>query len=162
LNAPPPPAYNPFFLIPTSKQNLYWISKQDFNSTNSLWSPVQSIVFTSTLLPLKKEYTSAPLQLGDTNAFQSTGSQSAFEPIISDFVIDGQTEKAEGWRDFTLYEPTAEYKMVSLTSSHDEIRNIDVQVYWKYRLSGELIPLTMFNTSDVSIKMLFRRIDYRS
>lgn len=162
FNAPPPPAYNPYFLIPTEKQNLYWIAKQDFNSTNSLWSPVQSIIFTSTLLPLKKEYNSAPVQLGDSNAFTSTGSRPAFEPIISDFVIDAQQEKAEGWRDFTLYEPSAEYKMVSLNASHDEIRNIDIQVYWKYRLTGELIPLTMFNCSDVSIKMLFRRIDYRS
>jgi hypothetical protein len=162
FNAPPPPAYNPFFLIPTYKQNLYWISKQDFNSTNSLWSPVQSIVFTSTLLPLKKEYTAQPIQLGESNAFTNTGSASAFEPIISDFVIDAQTEKAEGWRDFTLYEPTAEYKMVSLNASHDEIRNVDIQVYWKYRLTGELIPLTMFNCSDVSLKMMFRRADYRS
>ena len=77
-------------------------------------------------------------------------------------MIDAQYEKAEGWRDFTLYEPTAEYKMVSTQASHDEIRNIDIQVYWKYRLTGELIPLTMFNCSDVTIKMLFRRIDYRS
>lgn len=162
LNAPPPPAYNPFFLIPTTKQNLYWISKQDYNSTNSLWSPVQSIVFTSTLLPLKNEYSGKPVQLGDTNAYSSTGSQPAFEPIISDFVVDAQWEKAEGWRDFTLYEPTAEYKMVSTQASHDEIRNIDIQVFWKYRLTGELIPLSMYNCSDVSIKMMFRKADYRS
>jgi hypothetical protein len=77
-------------------------------------------------------------------------------------VIDQAIEKAEGWRDFFLYEPTAEYKLSSMTASHDEIRNIDIQVFWKYRLTGELIPLSMFNTSDVSIKVMFRRIDFRS
>lgn len=156
----PPPAYNPFFLIPTTNQRTYWISKQDYGSTGSLWSPVQSIVFTTTLLPVKAEYTGKPIILGDSTSAGTTNSSSAFEPIIADFVIDQQHEKAEGWRDFTLYEPTAEYKMISLTASHDEIRNIDLQVFWKYRLTGELIPLTMFNCSDVSIKMLFRKADY--
>jgi hypothetical protein len=162
LQAAPPPVYNPFFLLPATYQNLYWIIKQDYNSTNSLWSPVQSIVFTSTLLPVKNEYTAKPINLGESNVGVSTGSSSAFEPIISDFVVDQQQEKAEGWRDFTLYEPTAEYRLSSFQASHDEIRNIDVQVFWKYRLTGELIPLSMFNCSDVSIKMLFRRTDFRS
>jgi len=160
--AVPPPVYNPFFLIPTIDQNLYWIIKQDYNSTNSLWSPVQALVFTSTLLPVKNEYTAKAVTLGEGNVTVSTGSKSAFEPIISDFVVDQQIEKAEGWRDFTLYEPTAEYRLASFQASHDEIRNIDIQVFWKYRLTGELIPLSMFNCSDVSIKMLFRKIDFRS
>jgi hypothetical protein len=160
-SAVPPPAYNPYFLIPPQKQRTYWIARQDYNSTGSQWSPCQSIVFTSTLLPIKKEYTGKPIVLGTNNVSASQGSQSAFEPIIADFVIDQQYEKAEGWRDFTLYEPTAEYKMISLTASHDEIRNIDIQVFWKYRLTGELIPLTMANSSDVSIKMLFRKSDWK-
>jgi hypothetical protein len=162
LNVAPPPAYNPLFLIPPEKQVLYWISKQDYPSTGSLWSPVAALVFTSSLLPLKKEYTAKPIILNQGNVSGSTNSPSAFEPIITDFVIDQQIERAEGWRDFTLYEPTAEYRMISMTASHEEIRNIDIQVFWKYRLTGELIPLTMFNCSDVTIKMMFRKIDYRS
>lgn len=157
----PPPAYNPFFLIPTDKQNLYWIAKQDYNSTNSLWSPCAGIVFTSSLLPVKTEYTSRPVVLGTGN-IGTTNSPSAFEPIIADFIVDQQVEYAEGYRNFSLYEPTAEYKLSSIQASHDEIRNLDVNVYWRYRLTGELIPLTMFNCSDVSIKMLFRRTDFRS
>jgi hypothetical protein len=77
-------------------------------------------------------------------------------------ILDQRFDKAEGYRDFVLYEPTAEYRMVSMNASHEEIRNIDIQVAWRYRLTGELIPLSMFNCSDVSIKMMFRRIDYRS
>jgi hypothetical protein len=149
-----------FQAIPARSRNLYWISTQDYNSTNSLWSPCSAIVFTSVLLPIKKEFVGKPLLLGDKNISGTTNSGAAFEPIITDFVIDQQTEKAEGWRDFTLYEPTAEYRMASLTASHDEIRNIDIQVFWKYRLTGELIPLRMFNASDVNIKMLFRKINY--
>lgn len=146
--------------VPARNQTTYWISTQDYNSTNSLWSPCASIVFTSVLLPIKKEFVGKPLLLGDKNIGETSNSGAAFEPIITDFVIDQQIENAEGWRDFTLYEPTAEYRMASLTASHDEIRNIDIQVFWKYRLTGELIPLRMFNSSDVNIKMLFRKINY--
>lgn len=163
LPSVPPPAYNPFFLIPTDRQNLYWKIVQDYRSTDSMWSPVAAVVFTSALLPVKKEYTSAVVNLNNGNLGSGTsGSQSSFQPIISDFSIDQQQEGAEGWRNFTKYEPTAEYKMVSMTASHEEIRNIDIQVFWKYRLTGELIPLTAANCSDINIKMLFRKIDYRS
>lgn len=160
--AAPPPTYNPFFLIPVEKQNLYWKAIQDYPSTGSLWSPVSAIVFTSALLPLKKEYSAVPIALGTSNTLGSTNSPSAFDPVISDFVLDENNAKAQGWRDFVLYEPSAEYRMVSMNASHEEVRNIDIQVFWRYRLTGELIPLSMFNCSDVSIKMMFRKIDYRS
>jgi hypothetical protein len=159
----PPPVYNPYFLIPTDRQNLYWKIVQDYGSTGALWSPISAIVFTSAMLPIKKEYTTANVNLNNGNLGSgSSGSQSAFQPIITDFVIDQQYERAEGWRDFTLYEPSAEYKMISMAASHEEIRNIDMQVFWKYRLTGELIPLTAANCSDINIKMLFRKSDYRS
>lgn len=161
-SAAPPPVYNPFFLIPVEKQNLYWKAIQDYPSTGSLWSPVAAIVFTSALLPLKKEFSANPIALGSTNTQGSTNSTAAFDPVISDFVLDENNAKAQGWRDFVLYEPSAEYRMVSMNASHEEIRNIDIQVFWRYRLTGELVPLSMFNCSDVSIKMMFRKIDYRS
>jgi hypothetical protein len=161
--AVPPPAYNPFYLIPTDRQNLYWKVVQDYRSTDAMWSPVASIVFTSAMLPIKKEYNSANVDLNAGNlGGGSTGSQSSFQPIITDFSIDQQLEGAEGYRNFTQYEPTAEYRMISMTASHEEIRNIDIQVFWKYRLTGELIPLTAANCSDINIKMLFRKTDYRS
>lgn len=162
VNAVPPPFYNPYFLIPTEKQNLYWKAVQDYPSTGSLWSPVSAIVFTSALLPLKKEYSAVPITLGKTNTNGTTNSPSAFDPVIADFILDENNAKAQGYRDFILYEPSAEYRMVSMNASHEEIRNIDIQVFWRYRLTGELIPLSMFNCSDVSIKMMFRKIDYRS
>jgi hypothetical protein len=161
--AVPPPVYNPYFLIPTDRQNLYWKVVQDYRSTDAMWSPVSGIVFTSAMLPVKKEYTSANVDLNAGNlGGGSVGSQSAFQPIITDFSIDQQHEGAEGYRNFTQYEPTAEYRMISMTASHEEIRNIDIQVFWKYRLTGDLIPLTAANCSDVNIKMLFRKTDYRS
>lgn len=157
-----PPNFNIQCLIPSVNQQLYWIARQDYCSTGSLWSPIASLVFTSTLIPVKNEYTGAIQSLNSFGSTQTAPSNAAFQPIITDTVLDLATVKADGWRDFVLYEPSAEYKLSSLTASHEEIRNLDIQIFWKYRLTGELIPVTMYNCSDVSIKMMFRKINYRS
>jgi hypothetical protein len=66
-------------------------------------------------------------------------------------------EGAEGYRQFIYYVPTAEYRMASFEKSRQEIRQIDIQVWWKNRLDGQLYPLQMYNLSSVSIKILFRK-----
>ena len=40
------------------------------------------------------------------------------------------------------------------------IRNIDIQVFWKHRLTGELYPLLMYNQSSINVKMMFRKRDF--
>lgn len=163
LPAAPPPVYNPQFLLPVNKQNLYWIAKQDYKSTDTIWSPCANIVFTSAMLPIRKEFSAAPVELNRSNvAGKSVPAQSSFEPIIADYVVDQQVENAQGYRSFQLYGHDVEYKMMSLSASHEEIRNIDIQVWWRFRLTGELIPLTMIAGGDCTIKIMFRKIDYRS
>jgi hypothetical protein len=149
----PPLGYVP------SPQNakVYWTLTQDYKSTDSLWSPISSIVFTTTLLPIKKEAASEPVFLGTSNLGDSAPtSKSAFEPIITDIALDLAANGADDYRQFLYYAPTAEYRMADLSPSKQEIRNIDIQVFWKNRLNNQLYPVSMFNLSSVSIKMLFR------
>jgi hypothetical protein len=144
--------------VPTIDSGKYWIAEQDYNSTSQLWSPIASIVFTSTLLPIKTESTGEPIRFGTGNLGANTATtQSAFQPIITDIGIDLSAEGAEGYRQFIYYVPTAEYRMASFEKSRQEIRQIDIQVWWKNRLDGQLYPLQMYNLSSVSIKILFRK-----
>jgi hypothetical protein len=157
--AVPPPPYNPFFLIPATKQNLYWIVTQDYASTDSLWSPIESVVFISTLLPIKSEFIGEPTRFGQGNlGFSAPTAPSAFLPIITDLAIDTGEYKAHGYREVMTYTPTAEYRMATMGASKQEIRNIDISVYWKNRLDGSINPIQMFNLSSVSIKIMFRKI----
>jgi hypothetical protein len=55
------------------------------------------------------------------------------------------------------YAPTAEYRMADFQNSKTEIKNIDVQVFWKNRLNNQLYPVSMYNLSSVSIKIMFRK-----
>jgi len=133
----------------------YYICKQDYESISSLWSPIASIVFTTTLLPILPEQVGTPVKFGEGNIQVPFSSPSAFQPIITDISLP--LDSPADYRGLVQYNPSGEYRLTSMTSSRQEVRNIDVQVYWKNRLDGELYPITMFNLSSVSIKMMFRK-----
>lgn len=144
VNSPPAP-------VPRS----YWINVQDYESTSSLWSPVDSIVFTTSLMPLVFEQAAEPVVFGSSNT-GSIGSVGAnFTPIITDTSL--ALSNAQGYREFFQYAPTAEYRLANFVRSSAPLQQIQVSVFWKNRLNGQLYPLQMFNASSVSIKMLFRR-----
>jgi hypothetical protein len=137
----------------------WWVIDQDYNSNDSLWSPVSSIVFTSTLLPIVKEATGVPVKLGQGNIGNSTATiQSGFEPIITDIALDTSIAGAQAYRRYTIYLPSAEYRLSDFGPSRQEIRTIDINVFWKSRLDNRLYPIYMFNLSAVSIKAMFKHI----
>ena len=133
---------------------------QDYASTSTLWCPIDSIVFTSTLLPCVKEFTGQPLEFGNSTDVPTGSTQNAFQPIITDIAVP--MSSAYDYRGFIEYAPTAEYRMISLASSQQQINNIDIQLYWKSRLDGNLYPIRMYNLSNVSFKIMFRKKDYIS
>jgi len=156
---PPFGGVAPLGIVPTLLQKVYWLNEQDYESNSSLWSPISSILFTSTLLPIRTEQTGAPIVLGQGNDAESSGTTpSAFQPIITDVALP-MTGGAADYRSFIYYAPTAEYRLSDTTPSKQDIRNIDVQVFWKNRLDNSLFPITLFNLSSVSIKMMFRHKD---
>ena len=142
---------------PTGSIIAYWAMTQDYPSTSSLWSPVGSIVFTTSFLPIINEQTTAVIPAGTANINQ-TSVPSAFQPIITDIALP--VESAQDYRQFINYTPTAEYRMVAFAHGKNEIRQVDVRVFWKYRLTGQLFPLQMFSGSSVSLKLMFRRKDW--
>jgi len=158
---PPYAGTPPLGYVPTALQRVYWLAEQDYPSVDSLWSPVSSIVFTSTLLPVRSEATGAPVILGTGNlGFSSATVQSAFQPIVTDISLDtSQTGGTAAYRQFIYYAPSAEYRLSDFSSSKQDIRNIDIQVFWKNRLDNQLYPINMFNLSSVSIKVMFKHKD---
>jgi len=143
---------------PQFNGRLYWIAQQDYTSTDSLWSPISSIVFTSTLLPVKTEATGAPVVLGNGNlGFSAPITQAAFQPIITDIALNTSTSGgAADYRQFIYYTPSAEYRLSDFASSKQDVRNVDVQVFWKNRLDNQLYPINMYNLSSVSLKIMFK------
>lgn len=148
----------PLGFVPVSQQQPYWVLTQEQPSNDSLWSPISSIVFTSTLIPVKAEQTGQPFALGNgNNGSSAPTTQSAFQPIITDIALDTSASGAGGYRSFIYYAPTAEYRLSDFGASKQAIRNVDVQVYWKCRLNNQIYPIQMYNLSTVSFKMMFKK-----
>jgi len=143
---------------PISTYTSTWTKMtQDYISTSSLWSPIDSIVFTTNLLPVQNENTAQPNALGTRNTGNSSAtSKAAFTPIITDVALDLALDPA-GYRKMIYYSPNAEYRMADFQNSRQEIKNIDIKVFWKNRLDNNLYPVNMYNLSSVSFKMLFRK-----
>lgn len=133
----------------------YYTIVQDYESTSTLWSPVASVVFTSSLLPLVNEETGDPVRYGNSTIQPTATTQYGFQPIITDVQL--VNESAADYRKFIQYAPTAEYRLASFQRSKQPINQVDIQVFWKNRLDGQIYPLQMFNLSSVEIKIMFRR-----
>jgi hypothetical protein len=142
--------------FPGATAKYWWKTTQSCESTSSIWSPIESIVFTSALLPLVNEQTGDPVTFGQSNlGLEQSNTQSAFQPIITDIALP--LNNACNYREYIQYAPTAEYRLASFQRSRQPINNIDIQVFWKNRLDGNLYPVNMFNSSSVTAKMMFRR-----
>jgi len=136
-------------------QTGYAVSNQQYPSVSS-WSPVENLTVTSSLLPIVMEQCPPPGAVG-SSAIDSLGNVvgGSFLPILCDD-IPAITAPSD-WRQQILYQPNAEYRMVSLTNTNAPIQNIDLQVWWRNRLDNQLYPLRLVNGSSITIKLLFRR-----
>ena len=129
---------------------------QDYPAVSG-WSPIQSLIITTSLLPVVPEQVSAPSSVGASNVGESNAvAPAAFQQIIADINIQ-EINGAQDWRQDFSYEAPGEYRMVSLTNSTGPIQSIDFQCWWRNRLDNNLYPLRLVNGSSITIKLLFRR-----
>lgn len=138
---------------------IEWDSKgactQEYVSTASLMCPVQSIAVLSSLLPVVPEGVSPPQLLG--SGIPSGVPSTPTEAQVTDFSIT--LSEASDWKAGQLfYSPAAEYRWCEL-SSGGPIRQIDLRLAWRNRLTGSLVPLQLPPNSSISCKLLLQRRD---
>jgi hypothetical protein len=145
---------------PGAGGHIRYVITQDYQSTSGNWSPIDSIVITSTKLPISQEIIApAPGTFGTSDlGFNAATSGAAFQQVIADIQC-GETG-ADDWRQYMKYEPKAEYRLLSFNKSQEPIQNVDFLVWWRNRYDNNLYPLRLYNGSAVSIKVLFRRKGY--
>ena len=77
-----------------------------------------------------------------------TGNDSATSNIITDIVSPTGL-----YRPNLVYNPTAEYRRISLVGNQP-LTNIDLQIYYRLR-TGHLIPFTLGSGGSVTMKIAF-------
>jgi len=126
-------------------------------STSPLMTPITSICFTSSLLPIISTQLTAPLLFNNGSIVQNTpstnGTNANFINQITDITLQG-----DQYIPNILYNPTAQYRFISLSGS-SPLNQIDVQVYWKDRL-GTFYPVYLQSGGSCTLKIYFRKKRY--
>jgi hypothetical protein len=85
----------------------------------------------------------------------SNATTGSFQKVLLETPIEVLPQ--ESWRGILSYEPRYQ-KLSSLGLSKEDLKNLDVQVYWRNRLTNSLVPLTLYNGGTANIRLLFKRI----
>lgn len=131
------------------------------HSTTVLFSPISSIVFSTSLLPVQNTLLSKPAIFnfydGITSSnLRSSGNNNVTAPILTDFELQGATGTTSQTK--ITYTPTAEYRMIDLRGT-TPVNAIEVSVFWKDKFSG-LHRFELAAGCAATIKLLFRRKDF--
>ena len=123
----------------------------------AMWSPVASIVFATSLLPIVPTQTSATKTLG-TNNLVSRGNNSNLFSIISDFSV--AVDMNNQYRPNILYNPGAEYRLLDMNSLMNLTR-VDLMVFWK-DVFGNMHPFELLPGCSAHVKLLFRKKEFNN
>lgn len=128
--------------------STYIKNEQEFSTISNI-SPVSSIVFTTSTLPIVANQLSSPI-ISVNGQLVGASSNSNFLSIISDLQVNDQFYKPN-----ILYNPSAEYRFLDLISSQP-INNIDIRCWWKTK-TGNFKPFYLFSGMSATMKLLFRK-----
>jgi hypothetical protein len=127
------------------------------HQTATLMNPIQSIVFTSTILPVQMENVGTPLILNGSSQNQiNIGSTANVFPIVTDFTVPFSA--TSGYVPDVSYVPSGEYRLVDMYGT-SPANQADIQVFWKDQY-GLIHPFLLGSGCSGSLKILFRRKDY--
>jgi hypothetical protein len=129
-------------------EGIFLIVKSEITGCD-LWSPVASIVFTTSLIPIVSNQLSSPIIYED-GIINNVNQSANFAQVITDFISSEQ-----GMRPNILYNPTAEYRRIQLYGN-SPLTNFDISVFWKSKY-GEFIPFVLSPGATASIKILFEK-----
>ena len=127
----------------------YLVIYQDYSTFDS-WSPIESIVFCSSTIPVKSSMRSANHSY--INGIETTkGSTNIIELELTDF-------KSGNYTGGIIYNPT-EKRWINLLQQQ-ELRKISINVYYRSKLNGDLVPIQLNSGGSFSMKMVFRKPKY--
>lgn len=124
-------------------------------SSGALFSPISSIVFTTTMLPVLPSNSTKPQIFNGTDTdLINSGNNNNIVSMITDFEV--QENNGYGFCSQISYTPTAEYRFISMNSGNQKITNIDINIFFRDQYS-HLHPMYLMPGCKCDIKILFRK-----
>jgi hypothetical protein len=151
-------SFNNAFILRSSDTNVQpmqrYLEIKQMSSTVGCINPVSTIIFTSDAIPIIPNSMNKPHLLYNNNTIYYSPSQQQDSSlnIISDFSPGADMII----RSDVSYLPEGEYRFISLSNNKQELRNIDIQIYWLDTF-GVLHPLYLLSGGSCSVKLMFKK-----
>jgi hypothetical protein len=129
----------------------YFVFNQEGSSVPS-WSPVNSIVFQTSTIPVNPTHTGAPVYAGKNlkDSIQASG----ISNVLTDFEIP--LDRGDEYTNALIYyTPNSEYRLFDI-NSNGSLKDLNIQIYWKDKL-GFIHQFLMKNGASCSLKLLLRK-----
>jgi len=120
-------------------------------STIGLWSPVQSIIFTSNTLPINQTHILPSIVLLEGQNIGPNSSISNVQNIISSFQSPNNL-----YRPSITYEPSV-YRFISL-NGNNQLKLFNIQCYWQ-GWDGSINNFLLASQQNFSMLIMFKKID---
>lgn len=141
--------------IETISGSNYLVLPQEYPTIDT-WTPINSIVFTSSSLPIVSTLLADPAIYTNNSLVQgANGNNSNIARIITDLQTNEMVYKPN-----LLYAPSAEYRRIALVGNQ-EIRDISIEIYWKDKF-GRLNEFYLESGAAASLKILFEKKSVRN
>lgn len=129
------------------------------NSSVQTWSPIQSYVFTSTILPIEAQLTGQPQNLNiiDPTTTNNSYKQQSLTKILTDFIVP-LTSGVEVTNQILYYIPSGEYRLIDLIGQNS-INTLTLEIFWK-DVYNVLHPLTLDAGSSSNLLCMLRKKTY--
>lgn len=138
---------------PVPQVVTFTILSQDF-ATTPLWTPVQAIVFTTSLMPITNELTGVPNVFNDNfDGITTGGNNRNLTPILTDIEIP--LTRGDEYKPTIYYAPVSEYRLADL-QSNTPVNSIQISVFWKDSY-GLYHPLLLDAGCSATLKLMFRK-----
>ena len=127
----------------------------DYPATANAWSPIASLVFQSSTLPVRAEIVSPVSQYGTTSSAPTSNADTS--QILSD-VVPAFSDAADWNANIILYSPTV-LRWVDLNDQTGALTTLNFSIAWRNALTGAIIPLTLNPAASFYVKFLLQRKD---
>jgi hypothetical protein len=120
----------------------------------SAWSPVQSVVVTTSSFPIVSENLPTPTIFNNGSSFSSVSQNQNQDLVITDFSSDTGLYNSS-----FLYVPSSEYRMISMQPTTQDLRDIYLTVKYLDRF-GNYNNVRLNSGGSMGLKILFRKKNY--
>jgi len=120
------------------------------------WSPIQSIVFVSSTIPIEAQFSGAPVNLNqaDPTTQSSIYAQQSIVKVLTDFIIPFNNG-VEATNQQIFYIPSGEYRLIDLLGN-ENLQQLTIQVFWRDKY-GTHHPMTLDAGASADILIMLRK-----